>query len=117
MKKGFTLIELLGVIVILGIIGLIVVPVIQTSLSDSNQKLCKNQIMIFEKAAKNYVSQNPYGDYDNTDISLETLQNEGFLEESELKNPKGGSFDKTSTVKITYNGTRYTYKYNGTCQD
>ncbi len=117
MKKGFTLIELLGVIIILGIIGLIVVPVIQGTLSDSSQKLCEDQITIFEKAAKNYVAQNPYGDYDNIDISLEKLQTEGLLDESDLKNPKGGIFDKESTVKITYDGIKYTYKYSGTCED
>lgn len=117
MKKGFTLIELLGVIVILGTIGLIIVPTVQIVLSNSSQKLCEDQIKIFERAAKNYVSQNPYMEYDS--VSLETLQKEGFLEESDLKNPKGQTFDKESIVNITYdsNNNKYKFKYNGSCND
>lgn len=115
MKKGFTLIELLGVVVILGIIGLIVVPVVQGSIRNSMNKACQDQIKIFERAAKNYVAQNPY--IENKEITLEDLQNQGFLEESDLKNPKGGTFDKKSTVTITYDydKTKYTYSYNGSC--
>ena len=32
MKKGFTLVELLGVIVLIGVIGLIVFPIVNKSL-------------------------------------------------------------------------------------
>ena len=44
MKKGFTLVELLGVIVILGIIGMITVPLVQRTIIENNQKLCQDTL-------------------------------------------------------------------------
>ena len=113
-NKGFTLIELMGVIVILGIIGLIVMPVIQGTIKENTTKLCKDQIKIFEKAAKNYVASNPYKDYNdqkNNSKTLKQLVDEGYLEESQLKNPKGGSFSGTVEIKYDNEKNQYTYQY------
>ena len=60
MKKGFTLVELLGVIVILGIIGMITVPLVQRTIIENNQKLCQDQVTSFERAARNYANKNVY---------------------------------------------------------
>lgn len=109
MKKGYTLVELLGVIVILGIIGLITVPVVQKTLMDSENSTCYEQIKLFEKAAKNYVSSNPYNE-NYSSVSLDELIKKGFLDESQLENPKGGTF--SGTVKIEYNNGKYTFNYN-----
>ena len=115
MKKGFTLIELLGVIVVLGIIGLIIVPVVQGSIRNSSSKLCNDQVKMFEKSAKNYVAEHPYGDYGGANgvtISLTDLISGGYLEndsEGAIKNPKGGSF--SGSVKITYESGKYNYEY------
>lgn len=109
MKKGFTLIELLGVIVILGIIGLIIVPVVQGVIRNSSTTLCKDQIEIFKKAAKNYVAAHPYEDYNNSEKTLQNFVDEGLLEESQLENPKGGIFK--GKIRINYNGTNYSYEY------
>ncbi len=113
MKKGFTLIELLGVIVILGIIGVIVTPVVQNSLKESGVDACKMQVESFIKAARNYTSQNPYKEY--TSVTLSKLQEEGFLNSGEIKNPKGGTFDLNSIVTINKDASgtySYTYSYN-----
>ena len=117
MKKGFTLVELLGVIVVLGIIGMIVVPAVQGIITSSSSNLCKNQIKSFEKAAKNYVSSNPYK-YEcnnNESIELNDLITNGYLEKSSLSNPKGGTFSGSVKITVTCNEnggkTNYKYKY------
>lgn len=111
-KKAFTLVELLGVIVILGIIGMITTPVVQNTIDKNNTKLCKQQIESFEKAAKNYIASNPFKNLDTeTSITIGDLQENGYIEDSELINPKGDNFSKNSSVKITYNGTKITYTY------
>ena len=120
MKKAFTLIELLGVIVILGIIGVIVVPVVQGTINDSAIKSCEDQIKSFERAARNYANSNPYN-IQNENVSLQTLIDKGYLEKKNLdndgniKNPKGGVFSIESTVHIGYDEGKYTYTYNGNC--
>lgn len=112
-KKAFTLVELLGVIVILGIIGMITTPIVQNAIDKNNVKTCEDQIKSFEKAAKNYISSNPFSNLNDgtTTITIGKLQDEGYIEDSELKNPKGGNFSKNSIVIITYNGTKITYTY------
>ena len=112
MKKGFTLIELLGVIVVLGIIGLLVTPIIQSTLKENSMKSCEAQIESFKRAARNYTSQNPYKTYG--DVTLKELQLAGFLREGEIKNPRGGVFDLESKVIITKNGSTGTYTYEYT---
>lgn len=115
MRKGFTLVELLGVIVILGIIGVIVTPVVQNLIKESGVDACKIQVESFIKAAKNYTSQNPYKDYSS--VTLSKLQEDGFLEGGEIKNPTGGNFDLNSSVIITKNGYgNYSYTYNYNCE-
>ena len=44
MKKGFTLVELLAVIILLGVIGLIVVPSITKTINNSKEDLYNDQI-------------------------------------------------------------------------
>ena len=111
-KKAFTLVELLGVIVILGIIGMITTPIVQNTIDKNNTRLCEDQIESFKKAAKNYVASNPFTNLDTeTSITIGKLQENGYIEESELKNPRGGNFSPNSVVKITYNGKKITYEY------
>ena len=51
-------------------------------------------------------------DFDTeTSITIGDLQENGYIEDSELINPKGDNFSKNSSVKITYNGTKITYTY------
>ena len=48
MKKGFTLVELLGVIVILGIVGVIVTPLIMNAINESRQTASDSQKIAIE---------------------------------------------------------------------
>ncbi|MBR3229475.1 MAG: type II secretion system protein [Bacilli bacterium] len=117
MNKAFTLVELLGAIVILGIIGMITTPVIQNTIDKNNIKLCEQQIESFKKAAKNYVGSNPFTNLkETTSITIGELIEKGYIEDSELKNPKGDSsnpnFSKNSKVIIKYDGTKISCEYS-----
>lgn len=121
-KRGFTLIELLGVIVILGIIGLIVTPVVQNTLNKNATEACKDQIKLFESAAKNYVSNNPYLDTEEIKyVTIQDLQEKGYLDSTNLSNPKGGHFDKNSKVLIEYveydNKGKFKFTYQKTADE
>ena len=116
-KKAFTLIELLGVIVILGIIGLIVTPIVQSVINDSNTKACNAQVESIKRAARNYVSSNPFildedEDEKKINIPLKDLISKGFLEEDEINNPKGGKFNTESFVEVNYSSKKITYTYH-----
>ena len=113
-KKAFTLVEILGVIVILGIIGLIVTPIVQSVIDDSNTKACYAQVESIKRAARNYVSSNPFildeNDYVKK-IYVKDLISKGYLEEDEIKNPKGGIFEGYSYVQVDYSTKKITYEY------
>ena len=116
-KKAFTLVELLGTIVILGIIGMITTPVIQSTIDKNNTKLCYDQRESFIKAAKNYIASNPFKNLkEEATITIGELIDKGYIEDSELKNPKGDSsnpnFSKNSKVIIKYDGTKISYEYS-----
>ena len=116
MKKGFTLIELLGVIVILSVIALITTPIIQSAISNNKNATCESQTKSYEKAAKNYVTNNIY-EYDcnpgeneaEFEVNLSDLIENGYIDEN-IDNPKGGTF--TGYVKLTLNCQNKNYKYS-----
>lgn len=105
-KHAFTLIELLGVIIILGIIGMIVTPIVQNAIGDSDKKLCEYQYELYKKAAKGYVDSNPYKA--KSSITLQELVDKGYLESSQVK---CGSLD--DVIEISYSNGGYTFEYYG----
>ena len=91
-NRGFTLVELLGVIAILGIIGSITVMVVSNVINNGLDDTNKAQIKSIEKAAKNWANANmfslPKNNGEFTNIKVEKLQKEGYLEDNCIKNPK-----------------------------
>lgn len=115
MKKGFTLIELLGVITLLGLLSLIVVPVVDKLIKDSEDELYQTQIKNIEAAAKNWASENIFSLPENVgeyvDKSICDLEKNGFLD-VDIKNPKTNElFYKDSYVRITKTDYGYDYEY------
>ncbi len=120
MKKGFTLVELLGVIVILGIVGVIVTPLIMNAINESRQTASDSQKIAIERAAKNYVNANMYTIDDKCKtaegckVSIATLKKEGFLEDKVIKDAITEEvITDSDTVTISKNGNRYKYTFNG----
>ncbi len=117
-KNAFTLVELLGVIVILGIIGMITVPLVQRIVIENTEKAYNEQVASFEKAAKNWANSNIYGlkkcntnTCENLDVvTLKTLKDEGFLENRDIKNPKTDEIFNGGVIISLKNG-KYKFKY------
>jgi len=114
MKKGFTLIELLGVIVILGILAVIAVPVIDSSINKNKENLYQTQIQQIIKGAEDYyathLSELPKNNGDEKTITLKELQDKGNLS-LDIKNPKTNeNFSPNTTIIITKSGKNFKYK-------
>lgn len=122
MKKGFTLIELLGVIIILGIIAVITVPIVQRTILESAEQAYKKQTQSFERAANNYVSADIYKwtkcETISCEVSIAELQDEGYLEAKEIKNPKTDEpIDTSNVVQIYYSNGKFSFKYDKSQDD
>ncbi|MFL2098717.1 competence type IV pilus major pilin ComGC [Marinilactibacillus psychrotolerans] len=95
-ENGFTLVELLAVLVILGIIVAIAIPavgnIIDNARGDANE--AEQELVI--DAARLYFIEN-----EGTEVDVETLISEGYLEE------RGEASDLTGTV--TKSDGEYTY--------
>lgn len=121
-KSGFTLVELLGVIVVLGIVGMITVPIISSVINSSKDKALAAQQDSIKLAAKHYVDANIYGMPTCTaasgqtclakQITLGELKKTGFLESSDIDNPKSGTkYSDTDKVNINMKNGNYTYEF------
>lgn len=113
-QKGFTLVEVLAVIIILGVIGLIVMPAVTGSINDSKDDLYDMQVSNIIEAGKTWSADNlnslPTISGDSKVVTLQELQENGYIDE-DITNPKTNKkFDPTTTcVKVTYNGKKYEY--------
>ncbi|MCI9084271.1 MAG: prepilin-type N-terminal cleavage/methylation domain-containing protein [Bacilli bacterium] len=118
MKKGFTLVELLGVIVILGIIGVITVPLIISVVNDSKDNANDIQEETIRRAAKNYIQSHVYTLPEECEtesgctLTIKQLKDAGYLEEKDLKNSKTDEVIADDiTVKVFKSNNKYKYEY------
>ena len=116
MKKGFTLIEIISVIVILGIIGLIAIPVSNKIINNSKEKILTEQISRIVSACKSYVADSDEDllpdevEGSTKTVSIDVLRNNGYLNSKDLINPKTGNI-LTGSITITYTDNEYVYDY------
>lgn len=115
MKRGFTLIELLAVLVILGLLGMIVIPVVDKLIQDSRNDLYDVQIKNIEDGARSWGAKNPLSLPNKNESIIKTvleLEKEGFIE-IDMQNPKTNEpFCDSSYVTITNTGSGFTYSYD-----
>lgn len=129
-NRGFTLIELLAVLIILALIALITIPAVTNSLKSYKNNIYNTQINNIEAAAKvwgsdhlfilpNYESSTntvvyskdaTYPDkYSKLTITLENLQNEGYIDK-EIKNTRTQKpFDNSMKIVIYKKGNKIIY--------
>lgn len=112
MKKGFTLIEILAVVTIIGLIFILVIPKITTSLKNKKKDVDTTTNNLIITAAKNYVADNK-SKFDKVDnntycLPLTTLTKKDYLD-SPVKNVTDDlDITNSKSVKITYNkGFKY----------
>lgn len=129
-NKGFTLVELIGVVIILGLISLIAIPTVTSSLKKYKESLYQDSLDNIIQAAKNWGASNvgklPNGvntgismqypdidietNYSTLYITVEDLVKEGFIS-SEIKNPKNNNLYCTKArITITKTSAGYTYE-------
>ena len=117
-KKGFTLIELLAVFVILGIIMVIAIPSINSSMNRTKKKQNVQRIKLLESYAESYVSEHKNSIYQNINegsscyISIQTLIDEGYLSVDESKDSDGKVFN--GVVVFQRNSSQNIYQYSNT---
>lgn len=117
-KKGFTLVELLGVIVILGIIGLIVTPLVLGTINDSEENVNEMQVETIKRAAKNYANAHVFtlcSDGVNSctkTITIGELKEEGYLEDKDLVDATTDKkISDDEKVNIIVNNGKVSYEY------
>jgi prepilin-type N-terminal cleavage/methylation domain-containing protein len=116
MKKGFTLVELLAVIIILGLIGLIIVPSITKLLVDSRQNLYNKQVEAIVEYTRKWGVDNvdKISPTKRTYISVEDLMKDGYIEQNELKDPRNTKNNMNGCIVVDYNKLQDKYEYEYT---
>lgn len=90
MKKGFTLVEVLGVIIIIGIIGLIVFPIINSTINNNKENLYQSQLKMIEEETNKWMFENTLllpSKGDEITIYVYQLKKDGYLSIN-LKDPR-----------------------------
>lgn len=114
MRKGFTLVELLAVIAILAVVAVLVTTSVFGIMNRSKASLSDTQRSTLEKAAEKWATVNPDKmplDDSVYEVDIQTLADDGFIDSSDLKDPKNNS-ELCGVVQIRYNSSKNQYKYN-----
>lgn len=112
--KGFTLIELLAVLALLAVVAVIAVTNGMSILNSSKSSLSDTQEDTIIDAAKNYQATEGI---ENGYISVDDLATKGYLDSSELTDPKtkdemkGGVCIKHITEEEGQKVDKYNFKY------
>ena len=112
MRKGFTLIELLAVVTIIGLIFLLVIPKITTSLKNKKDDVDITTNNMIIAAARLYVNErsNSFDKIDNNVycLPLTTLTKKGYLESPVKNTTDDKDITDIKSVKIVYDkGFKY----------
>ena len=116
MKKGFTLVELMAVIVVLGLLGGIVIPVVTNIVKDAADKAYNANIEAIKTSAYDWALKNtkllPKENNTSVVVYLNELKSNTTIA-VDLKNPKTGKvLSNNTSVTITKNGNNYDYTVN-----
>lgn len=111
-KKGFTLVEILGVIILLGIIALIIVPAVDTTIKQAKQKAYDKQVASLLNSLKNWNSDNKslFKDNQTVTLTLQDLKEEGYVD-FDIRNPKTS---KCISNNLEFQVEKVNKKYNYT---
>lgn len=112
MKKGFTLVELLAVIVLLGLVGLVIMPSISESVKDSREKAYQTQLKEIKLATEKWAYKNldliPTADGSIT-VTLLQLKQSGDIK-LDIRDPRTDEL-LPNTLTITINKKDKVFEY------
>lgn len=111
-KNGFTLIELLGVIVLLAVLGVIIIPKVGNSITNSKNQAYDAQVINIKNSANDFLIDNTevMKNNDIITIKLGVLKQGGYLPVN-VKNPITGKiFSNESIIKVTKNNEKYDFE-------
>lgn len=119
-KRGFTLIELLGILAIIGLILVIAVPSLTSSIEKSRENKYKNLIKSIILSATNYVETN-FDRYPQLEaagnkvtIELQELVDRGYLKDPIVDPKTKKEIPLTNTVLVTVaNDLTLNYEFTG----
>lgn len=114
MKKGFTLIELMGVIIIVGMVGLLVIPTVDNVMRTSKQDTYQIQLKTIREGAKNWATDHieslPEKEGEKITLQLGQLKQAGKVDKN-IKNPlQNKPFPDDLLITITYHNGLYLYE-------
>lgn len=117
-KKGFTLVELLAVLSILAILAVIIMPIITSSITQSEEKAYNNQIDSLISAAKKWGASNSklLSTEESIALSFTTLFDEGYINQKKVINPMTEQ-ELVGCIKISYDLEYSQYRYEYTNDD
>ena len=110
-KKGFTLVELLAVIIILGILGLIVVPMVNDTIKEQKEKLYNRQLETIQSSAEGWSTKKITDDGTSVYVNVTTLVNDGYLKNKDIKDPRNNKI-MSGCVSISYDEAHSQYVYD-----
>ena len=118
-RRGFTLIEVLAVIVVLGLLVVIIAPVVNNLLGDSEDALYNKQVDSIVKASKKYMVEHSEllpDIYDSSALYVRDLISNGAIDKDKVINPKTKE-EMNGCVVINYNKefNQYDYNYRDDC--
>lgn len=117
-NKAFTLAEMLAVIIILGVIALVTIPTVSTTLKNSKEQTCLIQYENILSAAKVWGSENILqlpAEGESIEITLEYLQELGYIDDN-IENPVTKQIiGLNTTIKISkeIGSKKYNYEFIG----
>jgi prepilin-type N-terminal cleavage/methylation domain-containing protein len=110
-NKGFTLIEILTVVVILGVLAIIIIPIIDRLMKESDETAYKTQVDAIKTAAESWSEHNsdhlPNTSGGTTTVELRTLKQDGFIS-MKIINPLTDTYFYDNTYVLI---TRYYENY------
>lgn len=122
-KKAFTLIELVAVIIVIGIIGLITFPIVNSTIKNSREKSYNAQVEMIIESSKKWAVKNADilpDENETLKVNISQLIKEGFIKNTSdgfLKNPIDNStMNGCVAIRYTDDYNQYTYEYLENCE-
>ncbi|MGE5455684.1 MAG: competence type IV pilus major pilin ComGC [Ignavibacteriales bacterium] len=118
-RSGFTLIELLAVIMILGLIGLIVIPTVTKLLRDSKEKVYMSQVKMIETVAGKWGLEhiNQLSETETVYLGLTELLQSGYIKQRSINDPRNAKETMNGCIVIKYDDSYNMYEYDYTEDD